>query len=171
MADELAGRIPACAVNMLARQEWFSDPGVVSRAKLTKASWFARLLSSRRFAKTETVAITLGRTIHIKMDEFNPHTVSGLALLAHEVKHVEQYERKGMFGFVAGYLGDYLFHGYGESVSFEAEAYEFERQVRAHLAEEFGDNPGRTPCQEMAEPHTPNGAFAKTVPEVFRFPR
>ena len=172
MSEPLPARIPDCAVNLLARPEWYTDPGVVTRARLSEAGFVARFLSSKRFAGAEISAITLGRTINIrKMERYDPHSPRGLALLAHELKHVEQYERYGRVRFYLKYLSDYLRHGYGENeVALEAEAYQLERQVKKHLEQEFADNPGRKPCLEMAEPHTPDPAFAKTTPEEFHFP-
>ncbi len=146
------------------------DPGVVARVRLREAGRITRFLSSERFAGTETAAITLGYSIYIrKVDAFDPHSPRGLALLGHEVKHVEQLEREGVLRFFAKYFWAYLFRGYGEGIPFEAEAYEFEREVKNHLEEEFGDNLGQAPCQELAEPHTPNQVFIKTKPEVFNF--
>ena len=108
MSEKLPQRIPACAVNMLARPEWFADPEIVTRVQLTEASRIARFISSKRFAGTGVSAITLGHTIHIRKPErYNPHTPSGLALLAHEIKHVEQYEQHGPLGFYTRYLWDY----------------------------------------------------------------
>lgn len=170
MSNELPPRLPACAVNMLARPEWFADPEVVSRVRLTEASRIARFISSKRFAGTAVSAITLGHTIHMRKPEhYNPHTTSGLTLLAHETKHVEQYERVGRLRFYARYLWDYVRYRY-KRVRFEEEAYAFEEAVKKHLLEEFDANPGLNPCQEQADPHTPNDAFAKTAPPEFQFP-
>ncbi len=170
MSRTLPKRIPACVVNLLARPEWFTDPEIVGRVRLNKATGLAGFLSSHWFAHAEVSAITLDHTIHIRRQgDYNPHTVGGLALLAHEIKHAEQCERMGWPKFCAKYLWAYLFHGYGEAVPFEAEAYQFEWQVAAHLKREFDSNLGCVPCTEMAEPHTPNTAFIKTAPEVFRF--
>jgi hypothetical protein len=100
MSGSIPDRIPACAVNLLARKEWFSDPTVVERIKLSKARWYARLLSNPRINRSNVSAITLRRTIHFRrLDRFNPHTPEGLALLAHEAKHAEQYERDGLIKF------------------------------------------------------------------------
>lgn len=156
MYDVLPARIPACAASLLARPEWFADPEIVGRVRLGEATGLAGFLSGRWFARSEVSAITLDQTIHIRrLDDYNPHTVGGLALLAHEIKHAEQCERMGWPKFCAKYLWAYLFHGYGEAVPFEAEAYQFERQVAAHLKREFDSNPGCAPCAEMTEPHTP----------------
>lgn len=173
MSNRIPRHLPPCAVNLLARPEWFSDPGVVQRAILAEANRLARFLSSSRFSGTENIwAITLGGTIHIRMlNVYDPHSPVGLALLAHEIKHVEQYEREGLFNFLTKYLQSYARQGgYSSSVNFETEAYEFQKQVEAHLTQEFANNPGIACCQEMSEPHTPNPNFFKTVPAVFRYP-
>ncbi len=173
MSNPIPRHVPACAVNLLARPEWFSDPAVVARATLAEANALARFLSSPRFSGTENIwAITLGGTIYIRMPQaYDPHAPAGLALLAHEIKHVEQYAREGWLGFFTKYLQSYAAKGgYSSSVNFENEAYEFQKQVEAHLTQEFANNPGITCCQEMADPHTPNPNFFKTVPAVFRYP-
>ena len=172
MSNRLPVNLSPCAVNMLARPEWFADPRVISRARLAEATGLPRLLSSRLFARQEIGAITLGHTIYLRrIDNYEPHTAAGLAFLAHELKHVEQFEREGVARFYSKYIWAYVFHGYGESVPFEAEAYEFQRQVLAHLTAEFEGNLGRHPCREMAEPHTPSDLFVKTAPATFRYPQ
>jgi hypothetical protein len=156
---------------MLARAEWFADPGTIARTKLAKANGIARLLSSPRFAGTAIGAITLGKTIYFRdPDLYDPHTPRGLAFLAHEIKHVEQYERHKLVGFYFKYLKDYFRGGYSRGIEFEDEAYGFQPKVQEHLETEFDDNPGLEVCQEMGEPHTPNPAFVRTVPTVFHFP-
>ena len=162
-ANLLPKEIPACAVRLLARPEWFADPGIVQRTKLAKARGLARRLSSPRFAGTEIAAIALGHTIYFRqMEAYNPHAPRGLALLAHEIKHIEQVERYGLVSFYWRYWLDYRRQGYGEALPFETEAYQFERLVRAQLKNEFALNAGRTPCLEMAAPHSPNPAFSLT---------
>ncbi|MBL6965632.1 MAG: DUF4157 domain-containing protein [Anaerolineales bacterium] len=145
-AYPLPKEIPACAARLLARPEWFADPGIVHRTKLAKARGVARWLSSPRFAGTEIAAITLGHTIYFRQIEaYTPHTPCGLALLAHEIKHIEQVERHGLLSFYWRYWLDYRKHGYGEALPFEMEANRFERLVRVQLKNEFALNAGRTP--------------------------
>jgi len=159
-------KVPPCAERLLRRPEWFADPNIVSRANLTKAKWYARILSSEFFAKTEITAITLGHTIHFRDERFyNPHTIQGLSLLAHEIKHVEQYEKLGFFGFIGKYLRDYFSHGYGDDISFEGEAYEFEKQVRNHVRNEFRQNSNAEICLDLDIPHRPNIDFLLLDPE------
>jgi hypothetical protein len=155
----------------LAREEWFDDPGVVERVKLSRARWYARLLSSPRINRSDVSAITLRRTIHYrKPDRFNPHTPEGLALLAHEIKHVEQYLRDGWIRFNLNYVRAFLRGGYGKSIPYEAEAYALQDAVVEHLQDEFTANQGTDPCQEMNTPHTPNDSFVKAKPGRFRIP-
>ncbi len=168
MSELIPESIPDCAVRLLARPEWFSDPGVVRRTKLKLASGLAAFLSSERFSKGKMAAITLGKTIHFcGADQFRPHSASGLALIAHELKHVEQYERYKLVKFYAKYLWGFIRHGYGKEIDIEATAYALQGAVKAHLQAEFTANAGRDPCLEMEEPHTPNPAFELSVPERF----
>ncbi|MCP4536405.1 MAG: DUF4157 domain-containing protein [Chloroflexi bacterium] len=165
MSDKLPAKIPACAANLLARPEWFADPEIVDRVQVRKASRFARFISSKRFANTEISAVTLGHTIHMrKPEKFDPHSPSGLALLAHEIKHVEQYEQRGRLKFYTSYLWDYA-RGRYKKVSLEKQAYEFDKVVEDHLKDEFRAN-SDAPCEEQADPHTPNDAFAKIKPQA-----
>ncbi len=154
--------IPPCAEQMLARPGWFVDPGVVRRTRLAIAGWLPRVLSSHIIAGTEIAAITLGRAIYFrKADFYNPHTPRGLAFLAHEIKHVEQFDRHGWVGFYFRYFIEYLRYGYGERISFEAEAFDFERKVFDHLRKEFKHNAGRSICWDQAGPHLPNNDFVR----------
>jgi hypothetical protein len=171
MSSKIPKHCPTCAVSVLARREWFDDPEIVTRTRLAEAKGISRLLSSKFFAGQRIAAITLGQTIYFReLDQFDPHSIEGLALLAHEIKHVEQYRKKGFIRFYAKYIWDYIIRrGYGEQLTFEAEASELQRQVRAHLIQEFGSNPDMKMCKEMGDPHTPNEQFAKSIPKVFQF--
>ncbi len=179
----LPGGIPACAANLLARPEWFRNPGIAGRARLEwindpvneRPTLFpgmkqiAKLLSSRRFSGRDDIwAITLGSTIFIRMaDQYAPHTPAGLALLAHELKHVEQFEREGTLRFLWMYVAGYRAGGgYGQFIPFETEAYTFADKVCEHLRREFAANPGVSPCLELADAHTPNANFMKIQPLV-----
>jgi hypothetical protein len=172
MSDDLPAKCPPCAVRILDRREWFEFPGIVASTRLAKARGLSRILSSKRLAGVEIAAIALGSTIYFRRtDQFNPHTVAGLALLAHELKHVEQYKRDGLLKFLARYVWDYILHrGYSEKLRYEAEATQFQWQVTAHLSREFANNSGQSPCRELAEPHTFNDNFLVEDPNPFQFP-
>jgi hypothetical protein len=166
MSNSLPETIPACALNLLAREEWFADPQVTERVKLAEPNWLARIITSPPFNRGDVSAVTLGHTIYYrKQERFDPHSTAGLALLAHEAKHVEQYEREGLIKFCAKYVLAFLSKGYGRSIPFEGEAYELQEKVKTHLESEFADNHGHASCQEMGPPHTPNGAYVKATPE------
>lgn len=168
MSELIPERIPDCAARLLARGEWFSDPGVVRRAKLNIATGLVAFLSSERFSKGRTKAITLGKTIYFcGVDQYQPHIVNGLALIAHELKHVEQYESDKLLGFYAKYLWGYLRHGYGKDIGYESTAYAFETVVKDHLQGEFNDNAGISPCKQIGEIHTPNLEFVLKPPDRF----
>ena len=73
MSALIPERIPDCAVCLLARSEWFSDPGIVRRAKLKLATGLVAFLSSERFSGGRTKAITLGKTIYFcGVDQYQP---------------------------------------------------------------------------------------------------
>ncbi len=165
--DTLPKHLPPCAVNLLARPEWFSDVSVVTRASLRPATWYARALTSPRFSqRSDIFAITLGGTIYIcEQAAFDPHTPWGLSLLAHEVKHVQQYERDGTLRFFVTYLQSYFAqHGYGASLDYEKQAYDFQQEVYQHLSTEFANNPGIKCCQDANGKHIPNTAFVMATP-------
>jgi hypothetical protein len=160
-------KIPACAAYMLARQEWFDDPTVVNRARVAQAGRLARFLGHKRFSDTDVAAITLGHTIYfLKSEKYAPHTPAGLALLAHEIKHVEQYERQNRLVFYAQYLWDQVRHSYA-NVRFEREASALQKQVKKHIQDEFETNLYRSPCRHQAGPHAPNHAFVRRPPQAF----
>ena len=48
------------------------------------------------------------QTIYLKPEHYDPETVSGLSLLAHEVTHCRQYHAHGTWRFRAKYLGAWL---------------------------------------------------------------
>ena len=169
--NDLPAKIPACAVNLLARKEWFADLTVFERVKLSKTTSVARLLSDPRVNRSDVSAITLRRTIYYrKLDRFDPHTPKGLALLAHEIKHVGQYERDGLARFNFNYIWAFLRRGYGRAIPYEAQAYALQYTVRDHLEREFAANAGLHNCKQMVLPHDPNTAFVKARPARFHIP-
>ncbi len=89
--------------------------------------------------------ITLGRRILVSARaarEIDAGSWRGLALLAHELAHVEQYRRLGLGGFLRRYFGEYLagrrrglsHHAAYRAISLEREARRAERRARAVIA-------------------------------------
>ncbi len=128
----LPRRLPQDAIENLKRREWFPDPGVVDRARAVILPFCPRYIASRR------TAITLGHLIiFTKPHYYDPSSIQGLALLAHELKHVEQYRREGLLRFLWRYLSHWLKMGYDlERHPYEREATEFETRVQAQLQKE-----------------------------------
>jgi hypothetical protein len=79
-------------------------------------------------------ATTVGRLIFVR-----PDAVDDEHLLRHELEHVRQYRERGLVGFLARYLRDYLrwrARGYGHwaayrRIPFEVEAEWLARRARA----------------------------------------
>jgi hypothetical protein len=91
--------LPQEAIENLKRKEWFPDPSIVDRARVIILPFCPRYIAKRR------KAITLGHLIiFTKPRYYDPYSIPGLALLAHELKHVEQYEIGGMLRFLGRYL-------------------------------------------------------------------
>ncbi|TAD81693.1 MAG: DUF4157 domain-containing protein [Bacteroidetes bacterium] len=81
-------------------------------------SWRAK--AAARFMKSQSVAIVFGSRIcisGISKAEFLQHH----GWVRHELKHVEQYQRYGFWGFIFRYLWQWLRHGYHAN-KYEVEA-------------------------------------------------
>ena len=135
----MPGRLPQEAIEKLKRKEWFTDPRVVERARAVILPFCPRYIATRR------TAITLGHLIiFTKPRYYDPYSITGLALLAHELKHVEQYEIGGMLRFLGRYLSlqdpvgkEWLKVGYDlDRHPYEKEAYAFQNLVEKRLKEE-----------------------------------
>jgi len=90
--------------------------------------WFVRNVL-RQGAMTVAPFIFFGR------DAYDPKEHSSVALLAHELKHVDQYRRYGYVAFFARYfwaLGKNRFR-YSRDLPLEAEAYALQAEVRDKL--------------------------------------
>jgi len=125
--------LPISTIESLKRKEWFSDPSVVDRARAVILPFCLRYIATRR------TAITLGHfIIFTKPQYYDPSSIQGLALLAHELKHVEQYRREGLLRFLWQYLSHWLKVGYDlDRHPYEKEAYDFQKQVKKRLKEEW----------------------------------
>ncbi len=161
----LPPRLPECCIRVLARPGWY-DLELLQRVRLRPANLFVRAISSPRVAGTEVAATTIGNTIYFRqLEQFDPHSPAGLALLAHEIRHVEQYlAHGGVVRFSVDYVLQYMRGGYGTEISFEAEAYHIGSVVYAHLEEEFAYNGGQVLCQVTPAGHNPNPQYTFLTP-------
>lgn len=114
--------------------------------RLTLANPFVRLI--QRMAGVPVAATAIGDVIYFRLAEyFDPHTPTGISLIAHELRHVEQCRQLGgLAPYAIQYTWEYLRKGYGTALWFEAEAYELGGIVYEHLLREFEHNPGQPPC-------------------------
>ncbi len=81
-------------------------------------SWLAYLAA--RQLKYKRVAMVLGRTIHLH-NTSRGKFLSNKRWVCHEIVHVKQYEKYGMFRFLVLYLLESLRNGYWNN-KFEVEA-------------------------------------------------
>jgi hypothetical protein len=80
-------------------------------------------------------AMTVAPFIFYGLARFDPANPASLALLAHELKHVEQYRALGHVRFLSRYLYDLARNRlrYSRSLPLEAEAYALQARVLAAL--------------------------------------
>lgn len=76
-------------------------------------------------------AMTFSPFVFFGKSPFDASDVRCLALLAHELKHVQQYRASGHLGFLLRYLLDRARHGfrYSRELPLEKEAYELQAEV------------------------------------------
>lgn len=158
--ETLPPALPECCIQVLGRPGWY-DLVLLREVRLKPANLFVRAISSPQVAGTEISATTIGDTIYFRDPaSFDPHSPAGLGLLAHELRHAEQYrEQGGVVRFTLRYVQEFLRGGYGTDISFEAEAYEVGRVVQAHLVEEFAYNAGESLCLGALTEHIPNPQY------------
>ena len=109
---------------------WFSNLDIQS-VKLVHGGpvcWFVRSVVKQG-------AMTVAPYVFYGKSSFDPSRVRSLALLAHELKHVEQYRERGHLGFLVKYLTDKARNGfkYSETLPLEQQAYELQREVEKKL--------------------------------------
>ncbi len=79
------------------------------KIRIKEQSWLARLAA--RKLGTQTVAITLGRTIHLH-NTLRADFLKNKTWVCHELAHVYQFERYGFFTFLFRYFWESLRKGY-----------------------------------------------------------
>jgi hypothetical protein len=121
-------RIDDATANRL--RPWFPtlDLRRVTLVHCGPVCWFVRSVI-RQGAMTFAPWVFYGRSC------FDPTRVASIALLAHELKHVEQYGERGRLGFLVRYFIDKARNGfkYDENLPLERQAYEVQRDVEKNL--------------------------------------
>lgn len=79
------------------------------KVKIRESSWLARLAAWK--LGFDYVAMVFGRTIHLHNTTVETF-LKRPSWVVHELKHVEQYDRMGLLGFLWHYLVEYIRHGY-----------------------------------------------------------
>jgi hypothetical protein len=108
---------------------WFPDLDIERAHVVTHGPvcWFVRRVL-RQGAMTIAPYIFFGR------DEYNPANAGSLALLAHELKHIEQYRSMGHIRFLWTYLRDRRrAGGYSHELPLEVDAYALQAVVEPAL--------------------------------------
>jgi hypothetical protein len=83
-------------------------------------------------------AVTVGRRVFFRRGRYDPETARGLALIAHEAMHVEQYRHYGFFGFLARYLWGWVrVRGRHRLHPMEAPLIAAQRRIRVKLEREL----------------------------------
>jgi hypothetical protein len=82
------------------------------------------------FQSADVVGTTVGNNIYLRKGEYDSGIVAGLALLGHELVHVDQY-RAGMT--VGAYLSELAKHGSGTENRYERAAYLEQDQILQNL--------------------------------------
>ncbi len=113
---------------------WFDGLDMASVHVVTQgpACWFVRSIL-RQGAMTVSPYIFFGRDI------YDTDNLRSVALLAHELKHVQQYRARGHVVFLSRYLWDLARRGFrcSPDLPLEAEAYKLQAEVRQTLAPRF----------------------------------
>jgi uncharacterized protein DUF4157 len=84
-------------------------------------------------------AMTVAPFVFYGRDRFDAASLSMVALLAHELHHVEQYRRYGHAGFLLRYLRDLASRRfqYSRDLPLEAESYQLQDEVTEALRAQF----------------------------------
>lgn len=121
-------------------QKFYLRPYFGSRVDNVRVVWNSLLNDEITFAG-ETLLLgsdgqTYGNTIYIA-EQRQPTSTEQLTLLAHELKHVEQYQAQGgLDAFCTAYVAELWENGY-ELNEFEKEAYLFDYRFAHELSEKF----------------------------------
>jgi Domain of unknown function (DUF4157) len=117
-----------------ALRPWFPDLDFSKVHIVTSgpAAWFVRTVLG-------SGATTIAPFIFFGKDKYDPSSPRSLALVAHELCHIQQYRKMGHVGFLVTYMRDRFKAGkYSAELPLERPAYDLQSQVLATL-EQSGD--------------------------------
>jgi len=84
---------------------------------------------------SDVEGFTFGNDLYFRQGSGNPYTVSGLALIGHELRRSQQYQESN--GFAPSYLWQQITKGYSEN-QYEQEAYGLQAVIREILIQRGG---------------------------------
>jgi hypothetical protein len=115
-----------------ALQPWFPwlQPDRVRIVSGGPVGWFVGSVLRKR-------AMTFSPFIFFRYGAYDGSSLSSVALLAHELKHIEQYRRDGHPRFLVRYFWDLTCSRfrYSRDLPLEAEAYAIQAEVESRLRE------------------------------------
>jgi hypothetical protein len=112
-----------------ALRPWFPDLdfGRVRLVHEGPVSWFVRTVLRQG-------AMTIAPFVFFGKHRYDPSSARSLALLAHELRHVEQYAKMGRLRFLFTYVRDRIKAGrYSRDLPLEAGPYALQEEVMATL--------------------------------------
>jgi len=80
-------------------------------------------------------AYTDNNVIYFKEGQYDPYSVEGIALIAHELVHYRQYVRFGNLPMKLGYLKSALRNGASRTNPYEKEAYDMQEEIYKKLTD------------------------------------
>lgn len=114
-----------------ALKPWFPDLDFEKVRLVHKGlmSWFVRNVLRQG-------AMTIAPFIFFGKHGYDPDSPRSIALLAHELRHIEQYREMGYVGFIYTYMRDRIRAGeYRRDLPLEAGPYALQDEVRTALAQ------------------------------------
>ena len=118
---------------------YFSDHDLSRVTIHLSMPWYVR-----KFAKVTPGAYTSGNKIYFAPGHYDPNTVNGIASIAHELTHIQQYREYGKFRFRLKYLAFFFKNKSRQledaeaykGIPFEKEAYDKQQEIKKYLETE-----------------------------------
>jgi hypothetical protein len=103
-----------------------------------------------RYVISDPIGYAERDTIYLQRGAFQPETIHGLALLAHEIAHCQQYDRYGTWRFRVRYLGEY-FRNRRRGMNHAAAYWHISFEVQARIVEDLVAETLQD-CEDLALP-------------------
>lgn len=111
---------------IVALQPYFSDLALHNVKIKHRIPWFVF---------NNPLAFALHRTLYFRPGCFQPNTIQGLALIAHELTHIQQYKRYGTVRMSVRYLAEFMLNyfknGFNRYQAYRAISFEVDARAVA----------------------------------------